>query len=37
MEKIDEVHLLELAPWAVEYAVKNQSINNIFIAEVCDA
>ena len=33
----NEVHLLELAPSAVEYAVKNQNKNNTFIAEVCDA
>jgi len=33
----NEVHLLELAPSAVEYAVNNQSENNTFIAEVCDA
>lgn len=32
-----EVHLLELAPWAVEYAIRNQKENNTFIAEVCDA
>lgn len=33
----NEVHLLELAPSAIEYAVKNQNENNNFIAEVCDA
>lgn len=33
----NEVHLLELAPWAVEYANNNQSKENEFIAEVCDA
>ncbi len=33
----NEVHLLELAPSAVEYAINNQSENNIPIAEVCDA
>lgn len=33
----NEVHLLELAPFAVEYAIKNQSKSNAFIAEVCDA
>ena len=33
----NEVHLLELAPSAVEYAVNNQTENNAFIAEVCDA
>lgn len=31
----NEVHLLELSPWAVEYAKKNKS--NKFISEVCDA
>jgi len=36
-EMDNEVHLLELAPSAVEYAIKNQSQNNTFIAEVCDA
>lgn len=33
----NEVHLLELAPSAVEYAVNNQCENNNFIAEICDA
>ncbi|WP_198543671.1 class I SAM-dependent methyltransferase [Petroclostridium xylanilyticum] len=33
----NEVHLLELAPSAVEYAIKNQKENNTYIAEVCDA
>lgn len=33
----NEVHLLELAPLAVEYAINNKSENNTFIAEVCDA
>jgi len=36
-EMNNEVHLLELAPSAVEYAIKNQNQNNNFIAEVCDA
>jgi ubiquinone/menaquinone biosynthesis C-methylase UbiE len=36
-EMNNEVHLLELAPSAVEYAIKNQSLDNTFIAEVCDA
>ncbi len=36
-EMNNEVHLLELAPSAVEYAIKNQNENNTFIAEVCDA
>ncbi len=33
----NDVHLLELAPSAVEYAVNNQSENNNFVAEACDA
>lgn len=33
----NDVHLLELAPSAVEYAINNQSESNSFIAEVCDA
>ena len=33
----NEVHLLELAPNAVEYAIKSQSKDNLFKAEVCDA
>ncbi|ELQ0171764.1 class I SAM-dependent methyltransferase [Clostridium perfringens] len=33
----NEVHLLELAPWAVEYAKRNQNENNEFVSEVCDA
>jgi Methylase involved in ubiquinone/menaquinone biosynthesis len=33
----NEVHLLELAPSAVEFAIGNQYENNTFIAEVCDA
>lgn len=33
----NEVHLLELAPWAVEYAKKNQCKGKEFISEVCDA
>lgn len=36
-EMNNEVHLLELAPSAVEYAINNQTANNSFIAEVCDA
>ncbi|MBU3175624.1 class I SAM-dependent methyltransferase [Clostridium estertheticum] len=36
-EMNNEVHLLELAPSAVEYAIRNQSKDNTFIAEVCDA
>jgi ubiquinone/menaquinone biosynthesis C-methylase UbiE len=36
-EMNNEVHLLELAPSAVEYALENQNENNTFIAEVCDA
>lgn len=36
-EMNNEVHLLELAPLAVEYAIKNQNMNSTFIAEVCDA
>ncbi|MDP4091648.1 MAG: methyltransferase domain-containing protein [Bacillota bacterium] len=36
-EMNNEVHLLELAPSAVEYAVKNQTGRSTFIAEVCDA
>lgn len=36
-EMNNEVHLLELAPSAVEYAIKNQNKNHPFIAEVCDA
>lgn len=36
-EMKNEVHLLELAPSAVEYAAENQNENNTFIAEVCDA
>lgn len=36
-EMNNEVHLLELAPSAVEYAIKIQKENNTFIAEVCDA
>jgi ubiquinone/menaquinone biosynthesis C-methylase UbiE len=36
-EMNNEVHLLELAPSAVESAIKNQSESNAFIAEVCDA
>lgn len=31
------VHLLELAPLAVKYALENQSSRNTFISEVCDA
>ena len=31
----NEVHLLELSPWAVEYAKRNNG--NEFISEVCDA
>ncbi|WP_099205993.1 class I SAM-dependent methyltransferase [Scatolibacter rhodanostii] len=33
----NDVHLLELAPLAVEYALKNQNGNHIFSAEICDA
>lgn len=33
----NEVHLLELTPNAVEYAIKSQSKDNLFKAEVCDA
>lgn len=33
----NEVHLLEVAPNAVEYAIKSQSKDNLFKAEVCDA
>lgn len=33
----NEVHLLELAPSAVEYAIINQNKTISFIAEVCDA
>jgi ubiquinone/menaquinone biosynthesis C-methylase UbiE len=33
----NELHLLELAPSAVEYALENQNDKNKFIAEVCDA
>ncbi|CEN81767.1 class I SAM-dependent methyltransferase [Paraclostridium sordellii] len=33
----NEVHLLELAPNSVEYAIKSQSKDNLFKAEVCDA
>lgn len=33
----NEVHLLELSPWAVEYAKLNQNESNKFIPEVCDA
>ena len=33
----NDVHLLELAPNAVEYAIKSQSKDNLFKAEVCDA
>ncbi len=36
-ERNNEVHLLELTPWAVEYSVENQKENSRFIAEVCDA
>ncbi len=33
----NEVHLLDLSPWAVEYAKRNQKKNSEFISEVCDA
>lgn len=33
----NEVHLLELTPNAVKYAIKSQSKDNLFKAEVCDA
>lgn len=33
----NKVHLLELAPSAVEYALKNQREKNTYIADVCDA
>lgn len=33
----NKVHLLELSPWAAEYARNNQNKSNEFIAEVCDA
>ncbi|MBU3099756.1 MULTISPECIES: hypothetical protein [Clostridium] len=36
-EMNNEVHLLELVSSAVEYVIKNQSQDNTFIAEVCDA
>lgn len=36
-EMDNKVHLLELAPSAVKYALENQKITNPFIAEVCDA
>lgn len=36
-EMNNKVHLLELAPSAVEYAIKSQKKNNTFVAEVCDA
>lgn len=36
-EMDNTVHLLELAPSAVKYALENQKLTNPFIAEVCDA
>lgn len=36
-EMNNEVYLLELAPSAVEYAIKNLNKKHTFIAEVCDA
>lgn len=36
-KKDNELHLLELAPLAVRYAIENQSLYNTFVAEVCDA
>lgn len=33
----NEVHLLDLAPSGIEYAINNQSQMNTFVAEVCDA
>ena len=36
-EMKNDVHLLDLAPSAIKYALENQSDSNTFIAEVCDA
>lgn len=33
----NEVHLLELTPASVEYAIRNQKGKTSFVAEVCDA